>query len=99
MHYAIIATDVENSLEKRMAARPAHLERLHALKDAGRLLLAGPHPAIDSNDLGPAGFTGSLVVAEFTSLEDAQAWAKADPYVAAGVYADVLVKPFKAVLP
>lgn len=99
MHYAIIATDVENSLEKRMAARPAHLERLHALKDAGRLLLAGPHPAIDSNDPGPAGFTGSLVVAEFTSLEDAQAWAKADPYVAAGVYADVLVKPFKAVLP
>ena len=99
MHYAIIATDVENSLEKRMAARPAHLERLHALKDAGRLLLAGPHPAIDSNDLGPAGFTGSLVVAEFTSLEDAQAWAKADPYVAAGVYADVQVKPFKAVLP
>ncbi|SEL13550.1 hypothetical protein SAMN05216214_108159 [Atopomonas hussainii] len=99
MHYAIIATDVENSLEKRMAARPAHLERLHALKDAGRLLLAGPHPAIDSNDPGPAGFTGSLVVAEFASLEEAQAWAKADPYVAAGVYADVQVKPFKAVLP
>ena len=99
MLYAIIATDVANSLEARLAARPAHLERLQQLKAAGRIVLAGPHPAIDSNDPGAAGFTGSLVVAEFESLDAAQAWAAADPYVAAGVYANVNVKPFKQVLP
>ena len=99
MLYAIIATDVANSLEARMAARPAHLERLNQLKTEGRLILAGPHPAIDSNDPGAAGFSGSLVVAVFDSLIAAQAWADADPYVAAGVYANVLVKPFKLVLP
>jgi len=99
MFYAIISQDVENSLEKRLAARPAHLERLTALKDAGRLLIAGPHPAIDSNDPGDAGFTGSLVVAEFDSLTDAQDWADADPYIEAGVYQQVTVKPFKKVLP
>ena len=99
MLYAIIAQDTENSLEKRLAARPAHLERLHALKDEGRLILAGPHPAIDSEDPGPAGFTGSLVVAEFESLEAAQAWADEDPYIQAGVYEKVTVKPYKKVLP
>lgn len=99
MLYAIIASDVDSSLEKRLSVRPAHLERLQQLKDEGRLMLAGPHPAIDSNDPGPAGFTGSLVVAEFDSLAAAQAWADADPYVAAGVYDQVLVKPFKHVLP
>ena len=99
MLYAIIATDVANSLEARLAARPAHLERLQQLKAAGRIVLAGPHPAIDSNDPGAAGFSGSLVVAEFESLNAAQAWAEADPYVAAGVYANVNVKPFKQVLP
>lgn len=99
MFYAIISKDVADSLETRLATRPAHLERLYALKDAGRLLLAGPHPAIDSNDPGNAGFTGSLVVAEFDSLQDAQAWADADPYNKAGVYARVTVKPFKKVLP
>ncbi|WP_420591663.1 YciI family protein [Bacterioplanoides sp.] len=99
MWYAIISQDVENSLEKRMGARPAHLERLNTLKDEGRLLIAGPHPAIDSNDPDEAGFTGSLVVAEFDSLEAAQSWADADPYVDAGVYANVIVKPFKKVLP
>ena len=99
MLYAIIATDVANSLEARLAARPAHLERLNLLKEQGRLVLAGPHPAIESNDPGPAGFTGSLVVAEFDSLSAAQAWADADPYVGAGVYANVIVKPFKKVLP
>ncbi|WP_438282935.1 YciI family protein [Pseudomonas alabamensis] len=99
MLYAIIASDVESSLEKRLSVRPAHLERLQQLKDEGRLMLAGPHPAIDSNDPGPASFTGSLVVAEFDSLAAAQAWADADPYVAAGVYDQVLVKPFKHVLP
>ncbi|MCP5335733.1 MAG: YciI family protein [Oceanospirillaceae bacterium] len=99
MWYAIISQDVDNSLEKRKQARPAHLERLNALKDEGRLLLAGPHPAIDSEDPGEAGFTGSLVVAEFASLVAAQSWADADPYVAAGVYAKVTVKPFKKVLP
>ena len=99
MLYAIISRDVDNSLEKRLATRPAHLARLEALRDAGRLLLAGPHPAIDSNDPGPAGFTGSLVVAEFDSLESARTWANADPYLEAGVYAEVLVKPFKKVLP
>ncbi|MFI8336900.1 YciI family protein [Pseudomonas taetrolens] len=99
MLYAIIATDVANSLDARLAARPAHLERLNLLKEQGRLVLAGPHPAIESNDPGPAGFTGSLVVAEFDSLSAAQAWADADPYVGAGVYANVIVKPFKKVLP
>ena len=99
MLYAIISTDVADSLEKRLAARPAHLERLQALQKEGRVVLAGPHPAIDSNDPGPAGFTGSLVVAEFDSLVAAQAWADSDPYVAAGVYANVIVKPFKKVLP
>lgn len=99
MYYAIISEDIENSLEKRMQARPAHLERLQALNSEGRLLIAGPHPAIDSEDPGEAGFSGSLVVAEFPSLEDAQAWADADPYIAAGVYAEVKVKPYKKVLP
>ena len=99
MLYAIIATDVENSLENRLATRPAHLARLEQLKQEGRLLLAGPHPAIDSNDPGEAGFSGSLIVAEFNSLADAQAWADADPYIAAGVYEKVIVKPFKQVLP
>jgi uncharacterized protein YciI len=99
MLYAIIAQDVENSLKDRLAARPKHLERLTALQDQGRLILAGPHPAIDSEDPGDAGFSGSLVVAEFESLEDAQAWADADPYVAADVYANVTVKPFKKVFP
>jgi len=99
MLYAIISRDHDNSLEKRLAARPAHLARLETLRDEGRLILAGPHPAIDSNDPGPAGFTGSLVVAEFASLETARAWADADPYLSAGVYADVQVKPFKKVLP
>lgn len=99
LHYAIVATDVPDSLPLRLAARPAHLERLKALQDAGRLLLAGPFPAIDSPDPGPAGFSGSLIVAAFASLEDARAWAEADPFVAAGVYASVEVKPFKKVLP
>ncbi|MGK9067426.1 YciI family protein [Stutzerimonas chloritidismutans] len=99
MLYAIIATDVANSLQDRLAARPAHLARLEQLLEEGRLVLAGPHPAVDSNDPGTAGFTGSLVVAEFESLEAAQAWADADPYKAAGVYGDVVVKPFKRVYP
>jgi len=99
MLYAIIAQDKENTLQQRLAARPAHLERLHALQADGRLLLAGPHPAIDSEDPGPAGFSGSLIVAEFTSQQDAQDWANADPYVAAGVYSQVTIKPFKKVLP
>ena len=99
MLYAIIAQDVENSLQDRLAARPKHLERLTALQEQGRLILAGPHPALDSEDPGEAGFSGSLVVAEFESLNDAQSWADADPYVAAGVYAKVTVKPFKKVFP
>lgn len=99
MWYAIISQDVENSLEKRLSVRPAHLERLNILKDEGRLLIAGPHPAIDSEDPGTEGFTGSLVVAEFDSLQDAQTWADADPYMDAGVYDKVVVKPFKKVLP
>ena len=99
MLYAIIASDAPESLDKRLATRPAHLARLEQLKAEGRLVLAGPHPAIDSNDPGPAGFSGSLIVAEFESLAAAQSWADADPYRAAGVYASVLVKPFKQVLP
>ena len=99
MLYAIIAVDVKNSLEKRLAARPAHLERLNALLDQGRLILAGPHPAIDSEDPGEAGFSGSLVVAEFDDLEAAQSWANDDPYMHAGVYDRVTVKPFKKVFP
>ncbi len=99
MLYAIMSQDVENSLEKRKPARPDHIARLEELKKQGRLLLAGPHPAIDSNEPGPAGFTGSLVIAEFDSLQEATAWADADPYVKAGVYDAVTVKPFKKVLP
>ena len=99
MLYALVGQDVPDSLDKRLAARPAHLERLQTLQLQGRLLLAGPFPAIDGNDPGPAGFTGSLIVAEFDTLAEAQSWADADPYVAAGVYASVSVKPFKKVLP
>ncbi|NOQ68726.1 MAG: YciI family protein [Gammaproteobacteria bacterium] len=99
MLYAIIAEDVKNSLQDRLTARPKHLQRLTALQDQGRLILAGPHPAIDSEDPGETGFTGSLVVAEFESIEEAKAWADADPYVAAGVYANVTIKPFKKVFP
>lgn len=99
MLYAIISEDVADSLSRRLAARPAHLERLNELQQQGRLVLAGPHPAIDSEDPGQEGFSGSLVVAEFTDLLTAQAWAEADPYVEAGVYAHVAVKPFKKVLP
>lgn len=99
MLYAIIGDDAPGSLERRLAARPAHLERLKALQDAGRLLLAGPCPAIDAPDPGPAGFAGSLIVAEFESLEAAQAWAAADPYVLAGVFARTTVRPFRKVLP
>ncbi|RKZ45955.1 MAG: YciI family protein [Gammaproteobacteria bacterium] len=97
MFYAVISQDVEDSLEKRMGVRADHIARLKALQDEGRILIAGPHPAIDSEDPGPAGFTGSLIVAEFNSLEDAQTWADADPYIAAGVYEKVIVKPFKKV--
>lgn len=99
MLYMILGEDVPDSLERRLAARPAHLARLEALQDEGRLLLAGPCPAIDSPDPGPAGFSGSLIVAEFESLEAARAWAGADPYAAAGVYARVTVRPFKRVFP
>ena len=99
MLYAIVGQDVENSLEKRLAARPDHIARLNTLRDEGRLILAGPFPAIDSVDPGPNGFSGSLIVAEFTNLPEAQEWANADPYLAAGVYASVSVKPFKQVLP
>ena len=99
MLYAIISQDVESSLQARLKARPDHLARLETLQDEGRLVLAGPHPAIDSNDPGEAGFTGSLVVAEFASLDAAQKWADADPYIAAGVYQQVAVKPFKQVFP
>ncbi len=99
MWYAIISEDVADSLDKRASARPEHIARLKTLTDEGRLLVAGPHPAIDGLEPGPAGFTGSLVIAEFDSLEDARAWADADPYVAAGAYASVTVKPFKKVLP
>jgi uncharacterized protein YciI len=99
MWYAIISEDVSDSLPLRKKARPDHLARLNRLKDEGRLLVAGPHPAVDSKEPGEAGFSGSLVVAEFPSLEEAQAWADGDPYVAAGVYASTSVKPFKLVLP
>ncbi len=99
MFYAILSTDVENSLAMRTQARPAHIERLKALVDQGRLLVAGPNPAIDAEDPGEAGFTGSTVIAEFDSLEEARAWADADPYIEAGVYASVIVKPFKKALP
>ncbi len=99
MLYAIIAEDVSNSLDHRLKARPAHLKRLETLKTEGRLILAGPHPMIDAPDPGQAGFSGSLIVAEFNSLEEAQAWANTDPYNEAGVYATVTVKPFKKVYP
>ena len=99
MLYAIISQDIDDSLSRRQEARPAHLARLELLKEEGRLILAGPHPAVDNDDPGAAGFTGSLVVAEFDSIEDANTWAAADPYVAAGVYAQVSVKPFRKVLP
>ena len=99
MRYAIISEDVPNSLPLRLASRPAHLARLQLLQAEGRLVIAGPHPAIDSYDPGEAGFSGSLIVAEFADLATAQAWADTDPYVAAGVYARVTIKPFKHVLP
>jgi uncharacterized protein YciI len=99
MLYAIISDDVEHSLDKRKLARPDHLARLQLLKDEGRLILAGPHPRIDNDNPGDAGFSGSLVVAEFNSLKDAEDWAALDPYISAGVYAKVTVKPFKKVLP
>ncbi|MES9946764.1 MAG: hypothetical protein B6D78_17350 [gamma proteobacterium symbiont of Ctena orbiculata] len=99
MYYAIIAEDRDDSLEQRLKARDDHLARLKQLQNEGRLLLAGPHPMIDSEDPGPAGFSGSLIVAEFDSLESAKGWADADPYIEAGVYARVQVKPFKKVLP
>ena len=99
MWYAILSEDNEDSLEKRSKMRKEHIARLTALANEGRLLIAGPHPAVDSEVPGPAGFTGSLVIAEFESLEDARAWADDDPFVAAGVYRDVIVKPFKRVLP
>lgn len=99
MLYSIVSDDVDNSLPLRQSARPAHLARLHQLKDEGRLVLAGPSPALDTAEPGEAGFSGSLIVAEFASLEAAQHWANEDPYVKAGVYKSVTVKPFKKVLP
>jgi uncharacterized protein YciI len=99
MFYAIFGNDIPDSRERRTAARPAHVARLQALQDEGRLLLAGPFPAVDAFDPGMAGFTGSLIVAEFASLAAAEAWAAADPYVAAGVYAQVAVRPYKKVFP
>ena len=99
MLYAILSEDIADSLEKRMAARPAHLQRLQDLQNEGRLIIAGPHPAIDTNTPGDAGFTGSLVIAEFDSLVQAKNWAENDPYIDAGVYAQVSVKPFKQVFP
>ncbi|MGR0277823.1 YciI family protein [Marinomonas dokdonensis] len=99
MLYSIVGQDIKDSLSARLGARPEHLARLQSLQDQGRLVLAGPNPAIDSDNPGEAGFTGSVVVAEFASLEEAQAWADADPYVSAGVYASVEVKPFKQVFP
>lgn len=97
--YSIVGTDIDNSLSLRLAARPKHIARLRALDDAGRLVLAGPNPAIDSDEPGEAGFTGSIIVAEFNRLDDAQQWADNDPYIAAGVYSQVVVKPFKKTLP
>lgn len=99
MLYAIVGQDVPDSLEKRQTSRPQHLQRLHHLQDEGRLIVAGPFPAIDGNEPGPAGFTGSLIVAEFDTLSSAQAWADDDPYLAAGVFDSVSVRPFKKVLP
>jgi uncharacterized protein YciI len=99
MWFSIVCEDIDNSLTLRQQARPAHLARLEDLKQAGRLLVAGPNPAIAANDPGDAGFTGSIIIAEFDSAEDAQVWADADPYLAAGVYALVNVKPFKKILP
>ncbi len=99
MHYAIICEDIENSLAPRLQARPAHLQRIQALVDDGRLLAAGPHPALDTAEPGDAGFTGSLIIAEFDSLEAATVWADSDPYVDAGVFSKVTVKPYKVVLP
>jgi uncharacterized protein YciI len=99
MLYAIISQDVEDSLEKRLSARPAHIERLQQLKQQGKLIIAGPHPIMDAEDAGTTGFSGSLIVAEFDSLVVAQQWADADPYIEAGVYKQVIVKPFKKVLP
>ncbi len=99
MLYAIIAEDIPNSLELRKQARPAHLQRLQNLQDEGRLVLAGPHPAVDAEEPGPAGFTGSLIVAEFSDLKAASDWAAADPYQLAGIYAHITVKPFKKVFP
>ena len=99
MLYMIVGIDTENSLEKRLSVRPDHVARLKALQNEGRLVMAGPNPAIDTTDPGEAGFTGSLIVAEFESLEAASAWANDDPYIKAGVYQDVMVKPFIKVLP
>ncbi len=99
MYYSIVGTDVDNSLEARLAARPAHVERLKQLLSEGRLLVAGPNPAIDSSDPGEAGFSGSIIIAEFESLEAAHSWANSDPYLQTGVYANVVVKPFNKVLP
>lgn len=99
MWYAIIGQDVPNSLEKRIAARPSHIARLQELQSQGRLLLAGPFPAVDAMEPGAAGFSGSLIVAEFASLDSAQDWANADPYVAAGIYAQVRVQPFRKTFP
>jgi len=99
MLYSIVGIDVENSLQARLAARPEHVERLKQLVSQGRLVLAGPNPAIDSSDPGDAGFTGSIIIAEFNSLQDAQDWADADPYILGGVYDSVEVKPFNQALP
>ena len=99
MYYTIYATDIKDSLEKRMAARPAHVERLKKLVEEGRQLVAGPNPAVDNEDPGSAGFTGSVIIAEFDSLDDAKSWANDDPYVAAGVYEQVEIRPYRKVLP
>jgi uncharacterized protein YciI len=99
MWYAIFGQDIPDSLDKRKKARPAHLARLLTLQDEGRLLLAGPFPAVDAEDPAAAGFTGSLIVAEFATLQAAQAWADADPYVVAGIYQHITVRPFKKVFP
>jgi uncharacterized protein YciI len=99
MYYVITGRDADGSLERRLSVRPAHLARLQSLVDEGRLLVAGPCPAVDSNDPGPAGFTGSVIIAEFNSLDDATSWAQADPYITAGVFMSVAVRPFRRVLP